>query len=201
MIIIQTLIFAFIVYWLLVVLGEIWKIYSFDATEALRILDNSEPLIVAGYGHTSCLDPLYYIRSGLMCKTPIKCVAKMKYRWCYPWFFRHAIHFFEKKSNVSQIQLHHHLVLLVEGTRSYTSRLHSGFLTLAKRNKMGIIFFVNNYKKNKMHVSRVVHYDEISKFTSDDQILDILKTLIQPLDARDYARNPKHCSRISFNRK
>ena len=119
----------------------------------------------------------------------IKGLVKYKYKPFYPKCIHKYIHLIE--TNTTKIKFNTNLGLSIEGTRNYTNRIRTGFIYLAKNNDSEIVFFINNYKKNKIEFIKNNYYND------DDTLLN-LKQLVHNIPKSDYSFYPDCCSDINF---
>jgi hypothetical protein len=168
----------------------IYKLLLFDVSEIKEFLEknNKKKFILCGYGHTSWKDNLFAIISAIKIGN-IKGLTKYKYKPIYPKCIHKYLHFI--KNNTTKITFYTNLALFIEGTRIYTNRVRTGFIYLAKNNNAEIVFFINNYKKNKIEFSKITYYN-------DDDTLVNLKQLIHNIPKSDYSFYPDCCSDINL---
>jgi len=169
-------------------------VYTFNIDELYDFNKScTKKTIFAIYGHTSRLDIIYLAWSGIR-SGEIIVLAKKKYKWMYPKFCHKYILFIDSNTtNKSKFQFENHGALLIEGTRSKTPYIRTGFKYLAKNNDAQIVFWINNYRKGKLQLSTPISYEN-----DDNTILTHLKHFIEKIPLRDYSIYPDYLSDIKF---
>lgn len=176
------------------VIRYIYKVYTFDCSELYKYIENTDKQTVfAAYGHTSFFDVPYIIRASY-CTKAILGIAKKKYKWMYPKFTHPYLHFIDKNTkNTCKLQLNKHIGILIEGTRDKMPYIRSGFTHIAKNNNAVIVYWINNYKYNKLQLS-----SPISEKESGDVILAHLKKFLEGIPKNEYSFYPKYLSEIKY---
>jgi hypothetical protein len=180
-----------VIYFLYKILLYIYYVYTFNIDELIEYRKNStNKTIFAIYGHTSMFDVPYLAWTGIRSQN-IVVLAKKKYKWMYPKLCHKYIHFIEK--NTSKIQFNKDGAVLIEGTRSKEEYIRSGYKYISKNNNAVIVYWINNYKYNKIQLSSPIDYNE-----NNEIILEHLKKFIEKKSKSDYSIYPKKLSEIKF---
>ena len=82
---------------------------------------------------------------------------------------------------------------MIEGTRDKMPYIRSGFTHIAKNNNAVIVYWINNYKYNKLQLS-----SPISEKESSDVILGHLKKFLEGIPQNEYSFYSKYLSEIKF---
>lgn len=171
-------------------INYLYKVLTIDVSEAINILNGNEKFVVVGYGHTSFLDGPYYISAGIKIGN-IKCLCNKKHKWMFPSFTRKYTHFIESKT--SQIKLDTNMVVLCEGTRKKKNKLNTGFYYLAQNNNYKIVYFVIDFTKNKIKMSKINHSS-----IKLEESLEPLKILVRDIGKKVICYYPQSLSSINF---
>ena len=183
--------FLFLIYKFI---NYIYKVYTLDCSEFYKCIKNADKQIIfAAYGHTSFFDVPFIIKTCYSSKSVIG-IAKNEYKWMYPSFLHKYLYFIDKNTkNTSKLEFNKHVGILIEGTRRKLPYLRSGFKHIAKNNNMDIVYWINNYKDNKIQLSTPIDPDK-----SDEELLDHLKNFVKDIPPYDYSIYPKNISEIRF---
>ena len=83
------------------------------------------------------------------------------------------------------------MAILIEGTRTPKPYIRSGFYHIAQNNDADIVFWINNYQKNKVELSAPIK-NTVSKTVLCEKLKEFLSK------KSDYSFYPNKCSDIRF---
>lgn len=170
-----------------------YKVYSFDMSELYAYNKSCErTTIFSIYGHTSFFDVPYLAWTGIR-SGGIVVLAKKKYKWMYPKFCHKYILFID--SNTSKFQFEKNGALLIEGTRAKLPYIRSGFKYIAKNNNAQIVYWVNDYKENKLRLSKPLDWTD-----SDEILLGHLANFVETIPRKNYSLYPHYLSDIKLKK-
>ena len=172
----------------------IYKVYTLDCSELYKYIEkNDKQTVFAAYGHTSFLDVPYIIKAAY-CTKEIIGIANKKYKWMYPKFTHTYLHFIDKNTkNTTKLKLNKHIGILIEGTRSKNPYIRSGFIHIARNNNATIVYWINNYRYNKIQLSSSICQKE-----NNNVILVHLKKFLEGIPKCEYSFYPKYLSEIKL---
>jgi hypothetical protein len=154
-----------------------------DNSELKKVIEETRGRVVfAVYGHTSFADS---ITSLIQCpRLGIKVVVAHKHRNKIPLRAHKYVEFVghteTTTSNASSlhkrtIEPNTPLGICIEGTRGFKDYVHSGFYHLAKKNKMKIVFLIQDYAKFTFRCSTILDPAEHTV----ESCLDVLRDFVR----------------------